>query len=165
MNILVRDARDSDFKQLVALFSEENRFHAKLVPDYIQITDDLLTKTELHEFITSEDTHIFVCETESQVVGAVIVGICKRKEDRWNKSLETAYIGDLIVSVHARRMGVGKRLMTEAMAWARTKNLDSVELHVWQSNSKAIRFYESLGFTTIQHRMTRRNICFYVPGG
>lgn len=153
MNIAVRDARETDFEQLVALFSEENRFHAELMPDYIQVTDDVLTKTELHEFIGSEDTHIFVCEAESQVVGAVIVSIRRRKEDRWNKPIETAYIEDLIVSAQARRMGVGKHLMTEAIAWARAKGVDSIELHVWQSNSGAIRFYESLGFTPIQHRM------------
>jgi ribosomal protein S18 acetylase RimI-like enzyme len=153
MNILVRNARDADFGQLVALFAEENRFHAELVPDYIQATDDILTKAELHEFISSVDTHLFVCEAESQLVGAVIVSIRKRKEDRWNRPLETAYIEDLIVSARARRIGAGKCLMTEAIAWARTKGVDSIELHVWHSNSGAIRFYESLGFTTIQHRM------------
>jgi ribosomal protein S18 acetylase RimI-like enzyme len=153
MNILVRDAKDTDFEQLVALFAEENRFHAELVPDYIQVTDDILTRDELHEFITDEDSHIFVCETESQVVGAVIVSIHKKSEDRWKKSFETAYIDDLIVSARARRKGVGKRLMKRAIAWARTKGFESIELHVWQSNPGAIRLYESLGFTIIQHRM------------
>ncbi len=46
-----------------------------------------------------------------------------------------------------RNQGVGSRLMTEAMAWAKsTEAVTRIELFVYASNHAAIRLYERFGF-------------------
>jgi putative acetyltransferase len=45
-----------------------------------------------------------------------------------------------------RRKGVGRALMTEALAWAPTAGITRVELYVYARNAAAIALYEQLGF-------------------
>jgi hypothetical protein len=46
MKIDIKPAQQADLEELQRLFREENRFHAVLVPEYIQATDDMLRPTE-----------------------------------------------------------------------------------------------------------------------
>ena len=54
---------------------------------------------------------------------------------------------------HARRQGVGRALMREAVAFAQARGLATVELGVHEFNAGAIAFYEVLGFRTGTRRM------------
>jgi ribosomal protein S18 acetylase RimI-like enzyme len=46
-----------------------------------------------------------------------------------------------------RRQGLGRRLVTEVLAWARSRGASTMLLMVTSNNETAIRFYERLGFT------------------
>jgi len=46
-----------------------------------------------------------------------------------------------------RRRGVGRRLVEEAIAWARSRKAEILQLNVTSINDGAISFYERLGFT------------------
>lgn len=154
MKIQVREARSTDFERLSALFAEENRFHAQLVPAYIQITSPVLTREELQAFLGSPTDRLFVCEDGDKLLGAVIVSLQESAEDRWNKSRLCGYIDDLIVTATARGRGVGRQLMQAARRWVIAQGVQTIELHVWETNTDARRFYASLGLQTVQHRMT-----------
>lgn len=45
-----------------------------------------------------------------------------------------------------RGLGIGNALMRDAIAWATTKDLDKIALHVWPHNESAIALYEKFGF-------------------
>ncbi|MBK8988168.1 MAG: GNAT family N-acetyltransferase [Chloroflexi bacterium] len=45
-----------------------------------------------------------------------------------------------------RRLGIGTRLMTEALGWARINKVEKIMLVVFASNLLAIRLYERFGF-------------------
>jgi ribosomal protein S18 acetylase RimI-like enzyme len=46
-----------------------------------------------------------------------------------------------------RQRGVGRLLVNEVLAWARRRNVRTLQLMVTSNNETAIRFYERLGFT------------------
>lgn len=48
-----------------------------------------------------------------------------------------------------RGQGYGQKLIEEAIAFAKTQNVDSIELVVNQDNAPAIRLYEKTGFKRI----------------
>jgi ribosomal protein S18 acetylase RimI-like enzyme len=154
MKIQVREARGADFERLSALFAEENRFHAQLVPAYVQVTSPVLTREELRAFLDSPTDRLFVCEDGVDLLGAVIVSLQNSPEDRWNKSRLCGYIEDLIVTATARGRGVGRQLMQAARRWVMAQGVQTIELHVWETNTGARHFYESLGLLTVQCRMT-----------
>ncbi|MFN2108647.1 MAG: GNAT family N-acetyltransferase [Anaerolineae bacterium] len=153
MNIQIREAGIADFERLSALFVEENRFHAQLVPAYIQVTSPVLTREELQAFLDSRTHQLYVCEDGDTLLGAVIVSLKDTAQDRWNRPRLCGYIEDLIVTATARGHGVGRQLMQATRRWVASQGVQTIELHVWEANTGARRFYESLGLHSVQQRM------------
>jgi len=70
----------------------------------------------------------------------------------------TSHVVRLLIAVHAghQGQGVGRALMNELLAWARSSpHVEKVELQVRSSNDRAIALYRSLGFVE-EGRKTRR---------
>jgi ribosomal protein S18 acetylase RimI-like enzyme len=58
-----------------------------------------------------------------------------------------------MVAASYRRRGIGRRLLEEAVGWARASGVRKLELHVFPWNEPAIALYESFGF---EHEGYRR---------
>jgi ribosomal protein S18 acetylase RimI-like enzyme len=70
----------------------------------------------------------------------------------------TSHVVRLTIAVHEghQRRGIGKALMHDLLAWARSNpRVEKVELQVRSSNEAAIALYRSLGFVE-EGRKTRR---------
>ena len=108
MTARVREANESDYKSLCALFVEENRFHAALVPEYIKDTLHVLTQEELRGFVTDPTNRLFVCENDGDLLGAIIASVKDEGENRWKQARRTGYIEDLVVTKTAQGQGIGE---------------------------------------------------------
>lgn len=64
---------------------------------------------------------------------------------------------DIVVAPTQRSKGVGKKLFQEVKNWAKTKNLEYIELSVLIQNKNAIRMYEKIGFVECS-KVMRMNI-------
>jgi ribosomal protein S18 acetylase RimI-like enzyme len=77
------------------------------------------------------------------------VGVCQL---RYRLSVWTGaddcWLEDLFVTEAARGGGHGRDLVEAAFASARARGCKRIELDVNEQNESALRFYESLGFTT-----------------
>jgi ribosomal-protein-alanine N-acetyltransferase len=67
-------------------------------------------------------------------------------------------LGGLAVDERRRRRGIGRRLVREAVEYARTERLRAVALHVSVANRAAIALYDAEGFNVV-----RRLRGFYPP--
>jgi streptothricin acetyltransferase len=74
---------------------------------------------------------------DGQLAGQILV------HENWN---HLAIIWDIAVDPPFRRRGVGRRLVAEAVAWARGRRLPGVMLETQNINVAACRLYESCGF-------------------
>jgi RimJ/RimL family protein N-acetyltransferase len=83
---------------------------------------------------------IFVAEVAAQLAGWVTM----RGSDR--KRLCHQCVLGISVDRSQRGRGVGRALMTAAIAWARGQRLDRIELRVMPRHAKAIALYERMGF-------------------
>jgi ribosomal protein S18 acetylase RimI-like enzyme len=88
-------------------------------------------------YIDDPDKTIFFAYVDRQLAGQIIL------RRNWNNY---AYIEDIAVDVKFRRLGIGKILMSQAVHWAKSKNLPGVMLETQNNNINACRFYEHLGF-------------------
>ena len=77
--------------------------------------------------------------------GADIVGRLSLSRDPHPASRHVADLG-LMVAVGARRRGIGRMLLGEAVSWARASGIRKLELHVFPWNEPALRLYEAFGF-------------------
>jgi RimJ/RimL family protein N-acetyltransferase len=92
------------------------------------------------------DAAVFVAEDEGEIVGRLSVA-----RDPHPASRHVADLG-LMVAASARRRGVGRALLEQAVAWARSADVRKLELHVFPHNEPAIRLYESFGFVREGYR-------------
>jgi L-phenylalanine/L-methionine N-acetyltransferase len=74
-----------------------------------------------------------------------LVGRLSLARDTHPASAHVADLG-LMVSLEARRQGVGTALLAGAVEWARTAGIRKLELHVFPWNEPAIALYERFGF-------------------
>ncbi|MFM7290837.1 MAG: GNAT family N-acetyltransferase [Planctomycetia bacterium] len=63
----------------------------------------------------------------------------------FNSQIE-ATLGDIYVAADHRAMGIGKRLLDQAIHWAQIMEAHSLRLGVHSANTKAIDFYTDNGF-------------------
>jgi ribosomal protein S18 acetylase RimI-like enzyme len=64
----------------------------------------------------------------------------------WTEALE-CYLAELYVAPHCRGRGLGRALMQAALALARSRGADHMELGTGDSDVAARALYESLGFS------------------
>ena len=94
-----------------------------------------------------EDHGLFVAELEQEVVGWLHVLQLELFE-----SGPCAEIGGLVVGSDARRTGAGRALVERAIAWARSRGHDRLQVRSNVVRREAHRFYPALGFS---HRKTQ----------
>jgi len=61
------------------------------------------------------------------------------------KERKTAFIEYIVVSKNYQRKGIGTKLYEHLYNELKNKDIDSIELCVWEFNKEAVKFYESLG--------------------
>jgi ribosomal protein S18 acetylase RimI-like enzyme len=79
------------------------------------------------------------------------LAILRFRPSIWSTSLE-CYVAELYVRPTRRRQGLGRALMVEAIALARAKGADYIDLGTSEDDVAARALYESLGFSNRESR-------------
>jgi RimJ/RimL family protein N-acetyltransferase len=138
--IRVRHAEAADAPALVALADAVSREEGR----WILTTEGWRSIRDERRYLKTVRRHpdaaVFVVEEDGEVLGRLSLA-----RDPHPASRHVADLG-LMVSVRARRRGIGRMLLDEAVAWARSSGIRKLELHVFPWNEPALRLYESFGF-------------------
>jgi RimJ/RimL family protein N-acetyltransferase len=138
--ITVRPAVPGDAPALVELARDVGREEG----GWILTTDGWRSVTEERRYLRAVRRHpdaaVFVAEEESRLLGRLSLA-----RDPHPASRHVADLG-LMVDARHRRRGIGRRLLEEAVAWARSSGVVKLELHVFPWNEPALGLYESFGF-------------------
>ena len=89
--------------------------------------------------------------------GAKVVGWCHIKPDRWEGFTHTGWLGMGVLKEY-RRQGIGSALLHQALAEARNRGMERVELNVFASNLSAIHLYEKFKFEIEGRKKKARKI-------
>ena len=141
--IAVREATPGDaaalLNHLKALAAEPG-INIPLAPDEITTTLDQ-EKSLLAEIAASPRAIMLVAQADGRLVGELsLKAISSRRA--------VQHVATLGMSVAAawRGKGVGRALMTDALAWAPSADIKRIELYVYARNAPAIALYERFGF-------------------
>jgi ribosomal protein S18 acetylase RimI-like enzyme len=146
VNIEIRLATGSDFEQVGNIFSEENRYHAELMPEIFQVANPIMTPEWFDEVVKDPRKALFVAELEKEVVGVALVELKTNLSDPIFRQRRYAYIEEIAVAASHRDQGIGRLLMESVHQWGQEQGIAEIELQVWDRNVKAIGFYQKLGY-------------------
>ncbi len=100
------------------------------------------------------DAAVYVAEHDGIVVARLSLA-----RDPHPASRHVADLGLMVAEGH-RRLGIGRALLEQAVAWAGSAGVRKLELHVFPWNEPALALYEGFGFR--REGLRRRH---YVRGG
>ncbi len=149
MDITIREFDENNFEHVnqiddTFIVNAKLRLHAeneKIVYTAVEVSSYEkrypVETVDYTHYIRRPDKIIFLAYIDSQIVGRIIL----RKN--WN---QYGYIEDLAVDTRHRKLGVGRRLITIAVAWAKAAQLPGLMLETQNTNVAACRLYERCGF-------------------
>ncbi|MCP4415030.1 MAG: GNAT family N-acetyltransferase [Chloroflexi bacterium] len=155
MNVEIRLVTRADFEQVGHIFAEENRFHAELVPEIIQIADPIMTQEWFDDVLNNPSKTLFVAEMGTGVVGVALVDLKTSIDDPIFRQRRYIHISEIAVAASHRGQGIGRLLMERIHQWGQAQGIAEIELQVWERNDQAIGFYKNLGY-----QMWRRTMRF-----
>jgi ribosomal protein S18 acetylase RimI-like enzyme len=97
---------------------------------------DIRTATPLHR--------ARLTRTGRRITGFVVSGA----------AADTGYLQRLAVAADARRCGIARALVADAMRWMRDQDLTAVMVNTGVTNTAALELYASLGFHTLPDELT-----------
>lgn len=144
MNNQIRSANVGDIEAINKLLYQVHHIHYSIRPDLFLEGKKKYGDSELLEIIKNKNKPIFVYEEENTIIGYIFCVI----EDISNEShtkIKSMYIDDLCVDQYKRGKHIGKLLYEYAKKYAKKVFCHNIYLNVWEGNTSAKAFYESLG--------------------
>jgi ribosomal protein S18 acetylase RimI-like enzyme len=156
VSVLIREITADDVDELARLLVEVNDLHAEALPHIYQpVTVDDRTTDFLRSLLADQGNVLFVAEDAGQLVGYVAFRLVDAPSTPLHVPRRWVAIDTVVVRAAFRRQGIGEALVGRVHEWALEHGIDQVELVVAAFNAAAITFYETLGYTTVWHRMGR----------
>lgn len=116
---------------------------------------------ELEEYVYTlweeKKSDVIVVIRDNEICGYACVDYVERPESPYNLARRFYHINEFGVDEKFRRMGVATELFNFIKSEAAEKNFEKVELDMWEFNDGALKFYESVGFTTYRRFMECTN--------
>jgi len=156
---MIRPAAPEDLPALCALYLEFHEFHVRGVPDRLSSlgTPDTFDPSELcaalDKIMHSEDSALFVAESDSRVVGLAEVYL---RHDEPNPAAVVrcyGYLQSLMVDPGFRRQGIATRLVAAVESWAQAHGAAEMRLQTWEFDGDPLPFYGHVGYRTIRRTL------------
>ena len=135
MDFSIRDARETDMEQVLALVQELADFEKE--PGAVEVN---LLDLKKHGFGNDPMFHCFVAESVDKIVGIALI---YPRYSTWKGPV--IHLEDLIVTQSMRGKGVGSALLDRVVSHGKSLGVKRISWEVLDWNEPAISFYESKG--------------------
>jgi len=152
----IRKAIATDRLLLSSLCVDVQRLHAENHPEIFKLpqSDDFATSF-FDEILADSTTRIYIAEEEQRAIGYIFCKLFERPEGSFTYANRFLQIEHISVHPEAQRHGVGTALIEQAEKLAKELGVTKIQLNSWDFNTKAHTFFETHGFTKIEHRFWR----------
>jgi len=147
-DLTFRQANKNDIEALSNLLDEIAEVHIKVRPDIFRQNAKKYTPEEIENIINDEKTPVFVAVLDGKVVGHAFCIFHIHDGEKNINDFKSLYIDDLCVEKNCRNIGIGRQFFEYIKEYAKNNGFYNIVLNVWEANTNAVKFYESLGMTT-----------------
>jgi GNAT superfamily N-acetyltransferase len=148
-------AQSEDCDAVITLFGGLHNYNASL-DSHFALSDgwEAILREQFRANYNNPDMLWVLVKDGSRAVGLLIAGVHTDsplfRHRQWVE-VQAVYVAD-----SHRRMGIARRLLNRAYAWAEAMNLPRVQLYVTACNVRAQSVYEEEGFATSQAIMRKQ---------
>ena len=139
----IREAKKTDAEAMIALNERLSRETSFMLLEPEEVSSSIESQTEILQRVSgSEDECLLVAEQNDRLIGFIVAN--RRPFSR------VRHCFSIVVGVEELCWGegLGRRLMSEIESWAISKGANRLELTVLANNSRAIKLYQSCGFSS-----------------
>lgn len=102
---------------------------------------------QLTSEITNDASYFFFAKQADQLVGYLKVNIDEAQSEKMGS--DTLEVERIYVRQQFKRLGIGSRLMQQALEVAQENHKRKIWLGVWEHNEAAKKFYQTQGFNQV----------------
>lgn len=154
--VTIRAGTDGDYAALCVLYRQADRWHAAHVPHCFRDPGEQPRSREAFaEWLADDTATLLVAERAGEAVAFVRVTAREAPDLPLFVPRRYAMVHELVVHQDWQRRGLGRLLMERAHDWARERQIEQVELTVYEFNAGALALYESLGYAAVSRRLWR----------
>lgn len=155
--IEIRTAVENDYEQLCRLAAELDSFHSAALPHIFQAFEGASRERSFFFPPPDEIQGItYVAVRVNDLLGFVSIATKLTAPIPLLVPRKITVVDSLFVASSARRQGVAKALMAQAVEWAQSVQCSAIELTVYAFNDSASQFYKEEGFEDLSRKMILR---------
>ncbi|ABQ46370.1 GCN5-related N-acetyltransferase [Thermotoga petrophila RKU-10] len=151
--LLIREASIWDAKRIVEYMKEVTSETDFLITRPDEVYDVSTERNYIRMYRNNPGKLMIVGEINREIVSLLTFTGFGRKR--------TKHVGEIGISVKKRywNIGIGTRMITSAIEWARRNDFIRIQLEVLKSNERAISLYRKLGFELegVKRKAVRRD--------
>lgn len=147
MEIKIREADINDYESLCEVYVELDELHRLNHPElFIKPEEFARAKEYIMESINNRNKALFVADVDSKVVGYAECDIHQSANFPVIKKREWIQLDGIAVKRAYQSYHIGSLLLKRVVEWAKSKDVNRIELKVYSFNSEAVNFYLKKGF-------------------
>ncbi|NIM06900.1 MAG: GNAT family N-acetyltransferase [Armatimonadetes bacterium] len=149
--VIVRRATSDDIDTIVALWRKLMDLHQEVEPTYFTMSagaDDSF-RSYIAKCLDDPDRMVAVAVRGGEPIGYIHVARSQRPPVMAPQPIQGA-IQECCVSERARRAGVGRMLVAEAIKWCRERSLPHVVVGYTLANPMSGPFWNAMGFRPLE---------------
>ncbi len=149
----IRFAEYEDLERVNELRKQVNEIHVKGKPEIFKAG----FPKELADLVRTifEDPYkrILVCDLDGTLCAFAVLNHVTKPENPFMYERDYLDVDEFCVDEAYRRQGIAREMIAFIADLAGNEGFDRVELNMWEFNTEALAFYESVGFTTYRRYM------------
>ena len=149
----IRIATENDLPRINELRRQVNDLHTAARPDMFKYGFPQEVQDYLYTMFQADDRHILVAEISRQIVAFACLAEIESPATPYRPARRYLEVDEVGVDESARRQGIGRKLFNEIRRIAKERGYTRIELNMWDFHENALKFYESIGFTTYRRYM------------
>ncbi len=144
----VRFAKEYELERVNVLRKQVNDLHVAGRPDIFKPGFPQELRDHVYTIWNDPEQRIVVAERDGTVCGFAVLHHIQKPETPFMTVRDYLDVDEFCVDEAYRRSGVGRELVAFIKAFAKENGFSKIELNMWEFNTDALAFYESVGFQT-----------------
>ena len=142
MNILIREATETDYPIINKMLLKLQNYHSENIPRIYKKLNIFFTFDEYLKILEDKNLYFLLATFNNEVIGLIRLNF-NEKLSKYEYQRKQIWIEGIYVRAEYRRKGIAKKLLNETINKAKFLNAQSIELMIWNFNETSKKFFEN----------------------